>query len=236
MTLAFRKGWLFLLANFMLAFCYSQDIIVKRSGDSISVKLLEIGLEAVSYKKTSMLNGPTYVLEKKEIFLIRYANGEVEHFTQAAPSQTAAVNSNTTSTASDKSESNNPEKNKIEFINDQFTINGQKAKRKDVNRYLSKSKNPAIVLGLKATKLTGTAQKIVKITSFPTTIIGSVTTLFTVVEGYQLVQRGRATGKTFVNMGLSFLGTISLPITNKILKKKSDKMYDKLIDMYNVTN
>lgn len=229
----------------------SQDLIVKINGDSILAKISEVGLNAVSYKKASMPYGPNFIIDKAEIFLIKYNGGEIEYFNKAssatvtnttAPATPTAsattasstsANTNTTSNAGDQQTSS---KNKIEFIDDKYTINGQAAKRKDVNRYLEKSKNPAILIGLKATKLTTTAQKIVKITSIPTTIIGGFTTLFTLVEGYQLVQRGRATRQTFANIGLSFVATLALPITNKILKKKSDKMYDKLIDMYNLTN
>ncbi|MCE3259218.1 MAG: hypothetical protein K0S12_859, partial [Bacteroidetes bacterium] len=47
---------------------------------------------------------------------------------------------------------------------------------------------------------------------------------------------GRASSKTFLNMGLSLVGTLTFPVTSYFLKKKSDKMYDKIIDMYNVTN
>jgi hypothetical protein len=222
----------------------SQDLIVKTNGDTISAKLLEVGLNAVSYKRTSSPDGPVFVLDKTEIVLIKYANGEVEHFNNLPATKSTTATSTTTSNASATSGTNaarqqslaSQDKNKIEFISDQYMINGQKAKRKDVDRYLSKSKNPAILVGLKATKATTLAQKITKITSIPTAIVGSFTTLFTLAEGYQLVQRGRATTRTFVDIGLSFVGTLALPVTNKILKKKSDKMYDNLIDMYNITN
>jgi hypothetical protein len=224
---------------FCFLFCIqlnAQELIVKINGDSIRAKLLEVGITTISYKKTNMPDGPTFTMERSEISFIKYKNGEVDYITKnsSATTQTSAATSSQSTAATDQTASQT--KNKIEFTNDKYYINGQKVKRKEVDRYLSRSKNPAIVVGLKGAKVMGTAQKIVKITSYPTTIVGSVTSLVTWAEGYQLVQRGRATGKTFVNMGLNLLGTISLPITNKILGKKTNKMYDKLIDMYNVTN
>src|SRR3989344_2776685 len=222
----------------------SQDLIVRAKGDTIMAKVIEVGTNTVSYKKSSMPDGPTFVVDKKEIIFIKYSNGEVQDFFDSEPPVNQPSNNTTKTTTTSKdsislvdNEQQAPEvKNKIEMLNNKFTINGQEASRKDVNMYLEKSTNPAIKLALKSTKATASAQKIIKITSYPTTIAGGITSLFTVLGGYQLVQRGRATPQTFINMGLSLVGTVAFPITSKILKKKSDKMYDKIIDMYNVTN
>ncbi|MDO8998370.1 MAG: hypothetical protein Q7W45_01295 [Bacteroidota bacterium] len=215
-----------------------QDLIIKTNGDTLHVKLIELDLNAVSYKKNSMPDGPNFILNKKEIFLIKYSNGDIEYFSDQQSIKTVNTNSSSVS-SNNKTYSPDPSssgKNKIEYLNEQYLINKKNARQKDVNRLMESSKNPAVLIGLKAAKSMSLAQKITKITSYPTTILGGVTTLVSVVEGYQLVQRGRATGRTFLNMGLSFVGTITLPITSKILSKKSDKMYEKLIDMYNITN
>ncbi len=228
-------------------FCFqlkSQDLIIRSKGDTILAKVLEVGTNTVSYKKSTMPDGPTFVVEKKEIIFIKYSNGEVQDFFDTQPPvnqppNTTPKNANAVADSIAKAHAEQQAampKNKIEMLDKKFLINGQKANRKDVNRYLEKSNNPAIKLSLKGTKATGGAQKIMKIISYPTTIAGGVTSLFTVLGGYQLVQRGRATPQTFINMGLSLVGTAAFPITSKILKKKSDKMYDKIIDMYNVTN
>jgi hypothetical protein len=212
----------------------AQDLIVKINGDTIEAKLLEVGVTTVSYKKKSLPDGPTFVLDKAQIAVIKYSNGDTENFNTipANSATTAAADTNTLGT----SDQNQQTKNKIELVNNKYFINGQSAKKKEVDNYLGRSRNPAIQIGLKGAKGMSLAQKIVKITSYPTTIIGSVSSLVVWAEGYQLVQRGRATQRTFLNMGLNLIGMISLPITNKILTKKSNKMYGKLIDMYNVTN
>jgi hypothetical protein len=221
--------------SFILAlFCFqvkAQDLIVKTNGDTIHAKILEVGINAISYKKSNFLDGPTFVESKTNIAFVKYANNEVEQFSQST---------NSTSPPSTSSQSIAPqptaEKNKIELIDNTYYINGQKAKRKEVNKLLGSSSNPAITLGLKSAKLTSGAQKIIKITSIPTTLGGGFTFLWTGIDLYNLVQRGRTTQQAYINAALSLLGTISLPITNKILKKKSNKMYGKLIDAYNVTN
>ena len=93
-----------------------------------------------------------------------------------------------------------------------------------------------IPLSLKGAKLTSGAQKIVKLANIPASIGGGFTTLLTFVNMYNDIQRGRASTSSYVNAGLRLVGTLTLPITNKILKKKSGKMYDNLISMYNTTN
>ena len=59
---------------------YSQDIIVKKNGDEIKVKVIEITKTFVKYKKHSNLTGPIYNIEKNDIFMIKYQNGEKDIF------------------------------------------------------------------------------------------------------------------------------------------------------------
>jgi hypothetical protein len=238
----------------LIAFCFitwcasSQDVIYKTNGDSIKAKILEVGTNAVSFKKSSNPDGPTFVESKSDIFMIRFKDGQIQEYANLTPANTSSstiannplaastgsINKSSPTGTTSTSESSG--KIKIEVTGKKYTINGQKASRKEVDRQLAKSNNPAITLPLKAAKMTATAQKIVKITSIPTTVGGGFTTLFTGVNMWNDIQRGRADSKSYMNAVVSLLSTITLPITNKILKNKSDKMYDKLIDMYNLTN
>jgi hypothetical protein len=193
--------------------------------------VLEIGTNAVSYKRTNVPNGATYTELKTNIALIILGNGTIEYF-----SKTPDQNQGNQAQASTENPDKQPQKNKIDVMGDAYMINGRLGSQKDVNRLLSQSKNPAITIPLKAAKATKTAQTIVKIVSFPTTIGGGVTSLVTGVNFINDIRRGRDKTSTYVNFFSSFLATISLPITNKILKSKSNKMYKKLIDAYNVTN
>jgi len=58
----------------------AQDVIIKKDGSEVEVKVLEIGAEFVKYKKLSNLDGPIYSITKNEIFLIKYENGEKDIF------------------------------------------------------------------------------------------------------------------------------------------------------------
>jgi hypothetical protein len=236
--------YLLLVISYLCAICAnSQDLILKTNGDTIMAKVMEVGLNAVSYKKFNYQDGPVFTESKSDIRFIRYANGDMQYFDKSTPAvkndaakkdSLSGMQSSSTSTTTPQQQQQ--QKVKIEHIDNKYTINGKPAKLKDVDRQLGTSKNPAILVPLKAAKAMGTANKISKITSYPTTITGGATFLVKGIDLWNDIQRGRTTSKSYTNALWSMLSTITLPITNKILKKKSDKMHDKLIDMYNVTN
>jgi hypothetical protein len=57
------------------------DVIVMKSGEEIEAVIQEIGIDNVRYMKASNPGGPVYTIPKFEIFMIRYANGERDVFT-----------------------------------------------------------------------------------------------------------------------------------------------------------
>ncbi len=59
---------------------YSQDIIVKKSGDEIQAKVTDIELETVKYKMSNNISGPTYTILKSDVFMIKYENGTKDVF------------------------------------------------------------------------------------------------------------------------------------------------------------
>jgi hypothetical protein len=57
---------------------YSQDNIIKRNGEEIRSKVLEIGISEIKYKKFENIEGPTYTIAKSDVFMIKYENGTSE--------------------------------------------------------------------------------------------------------------------------------------------------------------
>jgi hypothetical protein len=53
----------------------SCDNIILKDGNEISGKVTEIGLNEIRYKKCTNLNGPTVVLDKTKVLMIKYPNG-----------------------------------------------------------------------------------------------------------------------------------------------------------------
>jgi len=243
----FRNTILFALifAAFSLK---AQDTIVKTNGMVISCTVLEVGANGVSYKKADTKNNQTYTDLKSDIELIKYKSGKLQTFSEAEsiPSvntSTVIPNPQTNQIGStpnyNQSSNGKPQKgpisteSKIIFDGKRYFVDGQKIGRKDVDRLLSRSTNPAVAAPYKVAKLAKTFQKIVGITSWPSTVTGGVASIGTFATVIKESKQHISTS-SWVNMGLSFVGTLTFPITSKILKKQRDKLYDKAIDIYNV--
>jgi len=76
-----------LLLSLSFGAMMAQDVIVKKDGSTILVKVEEISTSEIKYKKWSNLEGPTYSVNKSEISRINYQNGDVEIISNA-PSET----------------------------------------------------------------------------------------------------------------------------------------------------
>jgi hypothetical protein len=71
------KTFQFLLLFFLIHinFVYGQDIIYKKNGEKIVAKVLELNMSEVKYKTLDNLDGPIYVVLKKDVSVITYSNG-----------------------------------------------------------------------------------------------------------------------------------------------------------------
>lgn len=67
---------------------FAQDLIVKKSGEEINAKIIEVGAKEVKYKNSTNIEGPTYVIEKSEIVFVKYKNGEKEIFAKTTIEKT----------------------------------------------------------------------------------------------------------------------------------------------------
>lgn len=71
---------------------YSQDIIYyKSTQDSTFVKILEINVDNIKYKKYSNLGGPIYTINKSKIKKIVYQNGDIEFYNKESTNKYATV-------------------------------------------------------------------------------------------------------------------------------------------------
>jgi hypothetical protein len=59
---------------------YAQDVITKNDGSTILSKVVSISDSEISYKSSSNINGPTYIVSKSDINYITYSNGTTEYF------------------------------------------------------------------------------------------------------------------------------------------------------------
>ena len=75
----FKSGLLiFLFLNTSNSF--SQDLFIYKNGDELEVKVLRINKHDIIYKKHANINGPEYIEDKINLFMIKYENGTKEIF------------------------------------------------------------------------------------------------------------------------------------------------------------
>ncbi len=71
---------IFLLLSSLITFC--QDIIIKKDKTELKAKVIEIGDDKIKYKKWELQDGPLYSINKTEVFMIIYMNGQREIINQ----------------------------------------------------------------------------------------------------------------------------------------------------------
>ena len=64
------------------------DVIIFKNGDEIKAKVSEISQDEIKYKKCEDQNGPTFILKKSEVFMIKYSNGTKDIISQDTPVET----------------------------------------------------------------------------------------------------------------------------------------------------
>ncbi len=121
----------------------------------------------------------------------------------------------------------------IERIGDRYRIDTNKiVGAGKLNGIIAQSPNPVVQLNLKSAKLMRTLGTVSKISSFPSTIGGAFASYNTFKTLFDQLKTGPAPFKSYMNAGLSFVGTISLPITNAVLKKIQKRKYDQTLALY----
>lgn len=70
---------------------HAQDMLTKRNGDEIAVKVLEVTPTEIRYKRTDNPDGPLFIVLRSEVFMIKYANGTKDVFNNAPAAPTPAT-------------------------------------------------------------------------------------------------------------------------------------------------
>jgi len=136
---------LFLLA---CSSVWSQDTLVKRNGERVLVKVLEVNPSDIRYKRFNHLDGPLYIINKSEIAFIAYPDGLHETYEQAAPPPPTIV-VNTPPAIVDK---------RLYRDGNEYLLNGRRLGERDLFAELDRQKNPEVKLLLKQTKNRKAAQ------------------------------------------------------------------------------
>lgn len=79
-----KKSFIIIYILFSITNLLGQDLIIKKNGEEIVSKVIEVTDRVVKFKKASNLDGPTYTLNKQEIVFVKYENGEKDVFTNTS--------------------------------------------------------------------------------------------------------------------------------------------------------
>lgn len=75
------KKLLFFLLS-IINICAAQDIITLKNGEDIKSKIVEVGVSEIKYKNFDDQDSPMRVVNKSEIFSIKYQSGKKEMFNE----------------------------------------------------------------------------------------------------------------------------------------------------------
>ncbi|MBD0404793.1 hypothetical protein [Flammeovirga sp. EKP202] len=71
-----------LLLVFTVQTVHAQDVLVLHDGDEIEAKIITVSKKEVEYKEFDNQKGPSFTIEKKKIYLIKYEDGKKEFFNE----------------------------------------------------------------------------------------------------------------------------------------------------------
>ncbi|OFX71034.1 MAG: hypothetical protein A2X12_05725 [Bacteroidetes bacterium GWE2_29_8] len=83
MGIIMRKTFIIISIIFVLVTSLvAQDFITTKNGEEIKAKVLEITQTEVKYKRFENIDGPIYTVNKSDLLIIKYANGDIEKMKQ----------------------------------------------------------------------------------------------------------------------------------------------------------
>jgi len=86
-----KKTLFIIFATISFHFTYSQDLIIKKTGDELQAKVIELTSTEVKYKRFDNLDGPIVSILKSDVFIIKYENGSKEVFKEETNANTLTV-------------------------------------------------------------------------------------------------------------------------------------------------
>ncbi len=133
------KKFIFFNLLFLTKFIVGQDILYTSKGTKLEVKVLEINLTDIKYKNYSYLNGPTYVISKSDIVLIKYKNNTTDIITENPKRVFPPSNSQKTETDTIYSKPLQTDKKPIYYVNTNFlSINALALSNGDITLFYDK--------------------------------------------------------------------------------------------------
>jgi hypothetical protein len=216
----------------------AQDTIIKSNGDLVLAKVTEITSMEIKYKRFNFLDGPTYIVGRGEIKMIKYSNGLKEEF-PVIPVNSIVVNE-TPDTYYNQGDRNSHynyvtpaqiKYNKIEPRGSRFLYQNEFMSENELHRMLLKTKNKEIIMAVGKSKDAHVLQFI----GFGAIPLGIAAIYLLDRSGYFPLY---SYGNNYNNGDLALsavcvVGAIACPIASGVFKHKRKESNRDAIEIYN---
>jgi hypothetical protein len=76
---------LLLLTTLSSSIALAQDMLTKKNGEELNVKVLEVTTSEIKFKRNEIPDGPVYSIAKSEVLFVKYENGVKDIFSEKQP-------------------------------------------------------------------------------------------------------------------------------------------------------
>ena len=213
----------------------SQDIIIKKNGDEIKAKVLEIAVNEIKYKRYDFQDGPVYTIAKTDVILVRYENG-MNEIINTSGNNSNATNNYQPATPQQQYTQVEPEKTstKIEYVFGSYSQGGRYISKTRVIKLLTDTKDTEINRLLKKSRNKKNAGNIIALSvGLPLIIVGTITTLSGVATSVN-PDTYNPDGTGIITAGAVMAGTgIMIQFANIGFQTRSKKALNDAIAIYN---
>lgn len=212
------------------ALTYAQDEIITTSGKVIESKIKKIGSNEIKYKKYGFQMKSNEIKTKKVLY-IQYENGIRKYLN---PITMADKYQSFGTMQPLNTKPGQFQKHYVERIDKSFRIDtNQVVGYKRINSILAQCPDTSVQVMLKAAKTMRTFSTISNILATPASAGGGFASYKTVDNFLEMKKAGEEINfNTYLGMGMSFLGTMALPITSAVLNSLKKKLYNRALTKY----
>jgi hypothetical protein len=214
----------------------SKDLIVKTNGGTIHAYVKDVNYSHVVYRKWFRKHT---ISSEKVLYVQNGENGAKTYVNNINMAKNYKAYGSMSSATASTSNTPMPQSQKhfIERIGDSYRIDtNQIVGLGKINDLMAQSNNPQVAVSLKAAKTMRFFTTLTNIASYPSSAGGAFASYNTFKTLFEQMKLGQTSFKSYLNAGLSFMGTISLPITKGILKHIRNKLYDHTLITYSLGN
>jgi hypothetical protein len=220
-----RYGLLLCVLLSSLYTLHAQDTLVKRNGERVLVKVLEVNLADIRYKRFANQDGPLYTLSKTEVDYIVYPNGIKESYRDikaAAPLQPSApVQSPPPPYASSAAT--------------EYRLKGRPMTESAMLESMKSQKNPNLHLLILKTEKARTAQYLFGAAGLCLGVVSTITIVSTATSGYlnsTVVHDREMTSLILAELALtSEVASICFKIERKKHLRETMDAYNKIVEV-----